>query len=215
MLIGRLNICFYVDNNTRCDRFFTAFRMTRGKLKRVSLISLIENDRKNKHTKCARNDEGRYSMEIIDIYSKGEYPANVLSNFAPNAFELDGVKCESMEGFLQSLKFRNIKKQIHVCSLVGKEAKERGAKRILWKLTGNVHWLGRRIKRESREFDGLIARAYSALYQNPTFLSALESVCGKELRHTMGSHNKRATILTEEEFICNLTALRQNLCRLL
>ena len=50
-------------------------------------------------------------QKTIDIHSKGDYPANVLSNFYPNEFELDGVRCASMEGFLQSLKFKNPKKQ--------------------------------------------------------------------------------------------------------
>lgn len=44
----------------------------------------------------------------MNMYSPGEYPLNKLSNFAPNEFEMDGVKCGSMEGFLQSLKYRNI-----------------------------------------------------------------------------------------------------------
>ena len=43
----------------------------------------------------------------MDIHSKGKYPANALSNFAPHLFILDGVECCSMEGFLQSLKFKN------------------------------------------------------------------------------------------------------------
>ena len=144
-------------------------------------------------------------MEIIEIYSKGEYPANVLSNFAPNGFELDGVKCASMEGFLQSLKFRSVKRQLYVCSLVGKAAKELGSKKFLWKLTGRVHWQGKRYARDGEEFDALIKRAYAALYNNEEFRTALESTRGKELRHSMGKHKKRATILTEEEFISNLT----------
>lgn len=148
-------------------------------------------------------------MEIIEIYSKGEYPADALSNFAPNAFELDGVKCASMEGFLQSLKFRSIKRQLYVCSLVGKAAKELGSKKILWRLTGRVYWQGKRYGRDGEEFDGLIRRAYAALYRNEAFGNALASTCGKELRHSIGKHKKRTTILTEEEFISNLNALRE------
>ena len=40
----------------------------------------------------------------INISSRAEFPINVLSNFAPTNFELDGVPVYSMEGFLQSLK---------------------------------------------------------------------------------------------------------------
>lgn len=30
--------------------------------------------------------------KAVDIWSTKPYPANVLSNFYPNAFEIDGVK---------------------------------------------------------------------------------------------------------------------------
>lgn len=43
---------------------------------------------------------------MIDIYSNGAYLANELSNFAYHPFVLDGVHTNSMEGFLQSLKYR-------------------------------------------------------------------------------------------------------------
>ena len=43
----------------------------------------------------------------MDIGSGNGYPSSALSNFAPHEFELDGVKCASMEGFLQSLKFKS------------------------------------------------------------------------------------------------------------
>lgn len=146
-------------------------------------------------------------METIDIYSKGDYPANVLSNFYPNSFVFDGVECASMEGFLQSLKYRNQKKQLKVCGLVGKEAKAAGNRKFLWKLTGNLYWKGRRYKRNSKEFDELRLSAYKSLLYNDTFHKALECAKGKTLQHTMGKHKKRATILTEEEFIGYLNSL--------
>jgi predicted NAD-dependent protein-ADP-ribosyltransferase YbiA (DUF1768 family) len=37
----------------------------------------------------------------MDIGSRHGYPANALSNFAPHPFNMDGVACASMEGFLQ------------------------------------------------------------------------------------------------------------------
>ena len=150
-------------------------------------------------------------MDTIDIYSKGEYPADVLSNFSPNGFVFDGVECASMEGFLQSLKYRNAKQQIAVCGLVGKQAKEAGSKKFMWKLTGNLYWKGKRYKRKSAEFDELRLRAYEALLNNDAFRAALTVAKGKTLAHTMGKHNKRATILTEEEFIGYLNILTERL----
>ena len=61
----------------------------------------------------------------MDIGSGTAYPSCALSNFAPHPFIIDGVECASMEGFLQSLKFKSPEMQRHVCTLVGKAAKLR------------------------------------------------------------------------------------------
>ena len=147
-------------------------------------------------------------METIDIYSKGEYPSNVLSNFYPNEFTFDGVKCGSMEGFLQSLKYKSIKKQQKICLLSGKEAKKKGKYKFLWKLTGNIHWQGKKIKRTSNEYKDLIKNAYIALSQNQEFINAIKATGNKTLTHSIGSHNERKTILTEEEFINTLNYIK-------
>lgn len=146
---------------------------------------------------------------IIDIYSKGEYPANILSNFYPNKFIFDGIECASMEGFLQSLKVKNAKKQEQMCSLIGIEAKKIGKYRFIWKVTGSVYWRGKKYKRDSFEFRDLIKKAYDAMYkENGGFREALLATKGKELKHSIGKHNPRKTILTEEEFVGCLNALR-------
>jgi len=145
----------------------------------------------------------------IDILSKGEYPSNILSNFYNNPFTFDGVVCQSMEGFLQSLKFKRLPKQINTCSYYGKTAKLKGKYKFLWKITGNVYWKGKKIKRQSKEFDTLIKKAYLELYnQNKLFQTALNSTKGYEITHSIGKRNKRKTILTEKEFIDILNELR-------
>lgn len=50
----------------------------------------------------------------MDIGSGKGYPENSLSNFAPHKFVIDGVECNSMEGFLQSLKFSNPEMQEYI-----------------------------------------------------------------------------------------------------
>ena len=147
----------------------------------------------------------------IDIYSKGGYPANILSNFSANPFVFEGVKCACMEGFLQALKFKSAKKQIKICALSGKEAKKAGGKKFLWKITGNLYWQGKRYKRNSVEFDELRLNAYKALLSNEEFCKALRSSLGCELAHSIGKHDKRKTVLTEEEFIGYLNCLRNGL----
>jgi predicted NAD-dependent protein-ADP-ribosyltransferase YbiA (DUF1768 family) len=157
-------------------------------------------------------------MEIkeIDIYSKGEYPANVLSNFYPNEFVLDGVKCASMEGFLQSLKFKNTAKQRAVAALVGKDAKKLGGRKFLWKITGNIYWNGTKLKRESIPYLTLVTRAYAELArQSKEFRLALMSTVGTKLTHKIGKHDTKKTILTEEEFIYCLDLLREDTSLLL
>ena len=57
--------------------------------------------------------------KAIDIWSTKPYPANVLSNLHPNAFEIDGIECASMEGFLQSLKQKDIQEQCEICRFIG------------------------------------------------------------------------------------------------
>ncbi len=104
--------------------------------------------------------------DFIDIKFKGEGAEKELSNFTPHAFVIDGVECASMEGFLQSLKYRSVKKQKKVCALIGFAAKKAGARKFWWKVTGVVHWQGRRIKRNGKQFDRLIERAYLQLLSN-------------------------------------------------
>ena len=65
----------------------------------------------------------------MDIGSGNGYPESALSNFAPHSFIMDGIECASMEGFLQSLKFKDEEIQKYVCTLVGKAAKFKGKKK--------------------------------------------------------------------------------------
>lgn len=148
-------------------------------------------------------------MDKLDIKWKNPYPANVLSNFYSNAFVIDGVHCASMEGFLQSLKFRDPDEQIKVCGLTDVSAKEAGATKNFWKLTGNLYWQGKRYKRGSKKFDELRFKAFLALAENPEFIKALEVAKGKVLIHSCGKWGKRRTILTKKEFLKYLDQIRK------
>ena len=147
-------------------------------------------------------------MQTVDIYSKGEYPANALSNFYPHFFIFDDVPCACMASFLQSLKFKNPKKQRKICLLEGRTAKKKGERKFWWKWTGLVYWKGKSYRRAGSEFESLLVRAYNVLYQNGEFALALADADGKTLTHTLGDKYKQKTILTEEEFITRLNALR-------
>ena len=148
---------------------------------------------------------------IIDIHSKCEYPSCALSNFAAHEFYIDNVKCSSMEGFLQSLKFKSIKKQKQTCLLSGKEAKESTRHTIAqfrWRITHNLYWQGERIKRFSDEYQKLLDRAYGELSQNSDFEKALKDSLSYTLAHSIGKTDVRKTVLTEYEFISRLERMR-------
>ena len=57
------------------------------------------------------NDMYNPKTNTLAIRSNGLYPSNVISNLCSNGFRLDGMVCGSMEGFLQSLKRKELDKQ--------------------------------------------------------------------------------------------------------
>ena len=144
----------------------------------------------------------------MDIGSGNGYPSSALSNFAPHPFTIDGIACASMEGFLQSLKFESAEMQEYVCTLVGKAAKFKGKKKK-WYLTQTLYWRGRPIKRDSREYQDLIDRAYAALNENDGFRRALEATGNATLTHSIGKNKISETVLTTREFCSRLTRLRE------
>ena len=143
----------------------------------------------------------------MNIGSGDSYPSCALSNFAPHPFTFDGVECASMEGFLQSLKFSNPDMQAHVCTLVGKAAKFKGKKKK-WYRDQTIYWKGMPIHRESEAYQILIENAYNALFLNDGFRRALAATGKSTLTHSMGKNKMNETVLTEREFVRNLTRLR-------
>jgi len=145
----------------------------------------------------------------MNIGSGKTYPSNALSNFAPHPFVIDGVNCHSMEGFLQSLKFKSPEMQEYVCTLVGYAAKKKGKDKN-WYQTQTLYWKGKEIKRSSKEYQDLLDKAYTALYKNTKFKKALEASKGAVLTHSIGKTKETETVLTVKEFCSRLTKLRDN-----
>jgi predicted NAD-dependent protein-ADP-ribosyltransferase YbiA (DUF1768 family) len=147
---------------------------------------------------------------MLDIGSGHGYPASALSNFAPHPFVIDGVQCNSMEGFLQSLKYSNPEMQKHVCTLVGKKAKFKGKKKN-WYVKQVLYWQGKEIDRHSQEYQDLLDRAYDALSKHEGFRKALLASGEAILGHSMGRRNPKETVLTVSEFVGRLVRLRAKL----
>lgn len=145
----------------------------------------------------------------MDIGSKNGYPASALSNFPPHPFTFDGIVCSSMEGLLQSFKFKNPEMQVFVCSLVGFKAKTKG-KNKNWYEYQTLYWQGIEYKRDSDDYQKLLDRAYQALYDcSDSFRRALVASGNATLTHSIGKSDMSRTILTEREFVSRLTKLRE------
>lgn len=146
----------------------------------------------------------------MDIGSSNAYPSSALSNFAPHPFIIDDIECNSMEGFLQSLKFSSPEMQKEVCKLVGIAAKRKGQKKK-WYKTQTLYWQGKEIDRHSQEYQDLLDRAYACLAQNTGFQKALLATGTATLTHSIGKRDASHTVLTRQEFCSRLTLIREQL----
>lgn len=144
----------------------------------------------------------------MDIGSGTGYPSAALSNFSPHKFVIDGVECNSMEGFLQSLKFKNPEIQKEVCKLIGRQAKFKG-KKAKWFRTQKLYWLGIEMDRNSDEYQVILDRAFTAMYlQSDSFKKALLASNNAVFTHSIGKNKENETVLTTREFCSRLTKLR-------
>lgn len=145
---------------------------------------------------------------IVDISSRRDGPAGVLSNFTPNSFTVLGVPCESMEGFLQSLKEPDPVKAEAIRQLSGWEAKKAGAK-LNWAERQQLYWEGEVLDRQGVSYQVLLNRAFDALFdQCESALAALLATGKAKLVHSIGKADTRVTVLTEAEFCERLTRIR-------
>lgn len=154
----------------------------------------------------------RYGVNCFgsaDIYLKSDKPWSQLSNLYNNRFTIDNTEFTSMESFLQGIKFKNVKKQAKVFKMTGKDAKHAGKQHNLWKITGNLYYKGIRIKRNSEDYQLILDSVYYTLYeQNSEFRQALIETGLKTLEHSIGKKSKYNTILTREEYLSRLNALK-------
>lgn len=144
----------------------------------------------------------------MNIGSRGKYPASALSNFAFHPFVIDGVECNSMEGFLQSLKFKNPEMQKEICKLVGLTAKRRGASKKWWR-EQTLYWKRVSLPRKSLRYQVLLDDAYEQLSLNKNFKKALLATGNAVLKHSIGKRKESETVLTEREFCSRLMKIRE------
>ncbi len=150
----------------------------------------------------------------MDIGSGKGYPSSALSNFAPHPFTVTWwgatLECNSMEGFLQSLKFKNPAMQKHVATLVGYTAKKKGRDKD-WRKSQMLWWDGNAIGRQSTFYQLLLDEAYDALARNTKFRDALLATGDAVLTHSIGKTSPSETVLTRNEFCSRLMKLRERM----
>lgn len=158
------------------------------------------------------NDDCWYvliSHNIIDISFKSKGIAKALSNLCNYPFTFDGISCQSMESFIQSLRIPIPQVQSETCSMSGPFCYSIRDTLPDWRYKQTVYWKGREIDRHSKEYAALINSAYKELYcQSALFKYALEQSKGKTLMHSIGCADDRETLLTPEEYLLNLNYLR-------
>lgn len=145
-----------------------------------------------------------------DYRSKGL--AHMLSNLCNYPFTLDGIRCESIEGFLQSLKFMDEEQAAVLRRMYGGKCFIAGQKGNDWKITQILYWNGQGYHRSSNAYQMLLELAYDACAaQNPHFRQALMQSAPFELRHDFGKVDMTDSVLTRIEYIYNLYRLRAKL----
>lgn len=168
----------------------------------------------DEHTAISRDGHQHIDLydpeaNTLDIRSNGLYPSDVLSNLCSNGFRFDGMVCGSMEGFLQSLKHKDITKQRQICQMKGGNARKRSV--TSWQTDQIIWWRGQAFDRQGNEYQILLRRAYQAMFdQNERFRTALMSTRGMTLTHSTGETNPYKTILTAQEFCTILTGIHDN-----
>lgn len=115
-----------------------------------------------------------------------------------------------MEGLLQAFKFDKVHMQVEMCRLVGRMAKFKGkARNHTWQSAQTLWWNGVAYKRDGKEYQELLDRAYLAMFeQSESFRKALIATRSAVLKHSIGSKDSSKTVLTEREFCSRLTQLR-------
>ena len=144
-------------------------------------------------------------------YSNHGALPKLLSNLFLYEFEFRGFKFNSLEGFFQGIKFKDKDIQKEVFKYSGISAVSiKGASNYDWRDTGVFYWQGEPIKRDSKEYDELVAELYVSAIQNYFYRNAIKN-CKVPIIHAIGEKDKEKTVYTRYEFEEMLNCLRDYL----
>lgn len=147
-------------------------------------------------------------MSTINAALKSDDPrGRILSNLSAHGFVLDGVRCESVEGFIQGIKLApGDPRREETFALVGIPA---------WKMRVHakgeyVWWGGKTIPYNSPEHRALIRRAIEAKFaQNRDALEALKQTRGFTIIHHTSVPESPNTSLPAVLYCKILTDIRE------
>ena len=137
---------------------------------------------------------------------KGSF-SKALSNLFPYEFVFEGKHLSSIETFFQGIKIKDKEVQEYIFKYSGLDSNNiKVASDFNWKESGIVYWQGKAIKRDSEEYDDLVAELYISAIQNPLYRNVLKNV-NKPIIHSIGETNKDETVFTRYEFEYMLNCL--------
>lgn len=149
----------------------------------------------------------------MNIGSGKGYPLSQLCSDTLHAFELDGVKCTSIDSFVQGLKFEKASQQMSVCKENPKSARERAKKSMDWKNSQLLWWKGIAFERRSTAHRNLLLRAIAQVaHECPAFADALIHTGSMSLCCAAQS-KEFDTPVTEAEYCAALGIVRTQLLR--
>ena len=137
---------------------------------------------------------------------KGSF-SKVLSNLFPYEFVFEGKHLSSIETFFQGIKIKDKEVQEYIFKYSGLYSNNiKVASYFNWKETGIIYWQGKAIKRNSEEYDDLVAELYISAIQNPLYRNVLKNV-NKPIIHSICEVDKKETVFTRYEFEFMLNCL--------
>lgn len=152
------------------------------------------------------NDEQR--DRILDISFKSKGLAKALSNLCNYPFVKDGVVCESMESFIQSLRVKDPVLQKDVCAKSGAFAYSIREMLPDWRKDKIVYWKGTAVNRLDDSYFELMKSAYTCLYNSSAiFRCSLAQASQLIIVHSIGCDVISETLLTPSEYIALLKYL--------
>lgn len=166
---------------------------------------------------CFEDSEGNKvweNEEYINIgYNAKNSFSKVLSNLFPYSFKFKGKKVSSIEGILQSLKYKDKKIQNEILKYSGIDAYHTRAcnTQKFWGDEGFLFWQGKSMKRDSEEYQLFLDEIYYSCSKNLIFKNALLETSSKLLVHHIGNEDVFKTVLTRYELELRLTSLREYL----